>query len=110
MFCTIPIPIYSQIHNPCIRSIVFNTDNAECQKEEIDLFSPQSIRLTQNVYAISTDSELQCLEKVDTKENIWTNINKTGIIRTKCNSYISCGKFDFRSDEVCAGETVTSCR
>ena len=102
MFCAIPIPVYSQIQNPCIRSIVFNTNSSECLKDEIDMFPPQSIRLAPNVFAISTDSKLQCLEKIENKENVWTNINKIGIIRTKCSGFISCGKFDFRSDDVCA--------
>jgi hypothetical protein len=104
MFCAVPTPIYSQIQNPCIRSIVFNTNTSEFQKDGIDMFSPQSVRLAPNVFAISTDSKLQCLERIEKKENVWTNINKTGIIRTKCNSYISCGKFDFRSDDVCADD------
>jgi hypothetical protein len=106
MFCAIPTPIYSQIQNPCIRSIVFNTDTSECLKDEIDMFSPQSIRLAPNLFAISTDSKLQCFEKIEKNENVWTNINKIGIIRTKCNSYISCGNFDFRADAVCADENI----
>ncbi|CAF1413627.1 unnamed protein product [Adineta ricciae] len=105
LFCAVPTPIYSQIQNPCIRSIVYNTNTSECTKDEIDLFSPQSIRLAPDIFAISTDSKLQCLEKTDKKENRWTNINKVSIIRTKCNSYISCGKFDLRSD-VCRDENV----
>jgi hypothetical protein len=63
------------------------------------MFSPQSIQLAHNAFAISTDTKLQCLEKIEKKENVWTNVDKIGIIRTKCNSYISCGTFDFRSDE-----------
>ncbi|UJR18692.1 hypothetical protein I4U23_022117 [Adineta vaga] len=105
LFCAVPTPVYSQIQNPCIRSIVFNTNTSECTKDEIDLFSPQSIRLAPDIFAISTDSKLQCLEKNDKKENLWTNINKVSIIRTKCNSYVSCGKFDLRSD-VCRDENV----
>ena len=104
MFCAVPTVIYSQIQNPCIRSIVFDNDTSECFRDEIDMFSPQNIRLSPNVFAVSTDSKLQCLEKISQRENVWTNISKVGIIKTKCNSYISCGKFDFRSDDICADE------
>lgn len=97
-FCTIPLPIFSSIQHPCLRSIVLNNSTKDCLKETVELSSPHVVTFAPNIHVISVHTSLQCFEKDDKRhENEFSNITKVGIIKTRCNSFISCGTLDFSS-------------
>ncbi|CAF2042420.1 unnamed protein product [Rotaria magnacalcarata] len=97
-FCAIPVPVFSSIQNPCLRSIVLNNSTRDCLKETVDLPSPQIVKFEHNIHAISVHTSLQCFEKGDKEnKNIFSNITKVAIIKTRCNSFVSCGVLDFSS-------------
>jgi len=98
MFCSVPLPVFSSIQHPCLRSIVLNTSIKDCLKETVDLSSPHIVKFTPNIHAISVHTSLQCFEKGDKEnKNVFSNITKIAIVKTRCNSFISCGTFDFSS-------------
>jgi hypothetical protein len=98
MFCSIPVPVFSSIQHPCLRSIVRNTSVDDCLKETVDLSSPNIVKLAPNIHAISVYNSLQCFEKGDKeKKNVFSNVSKVAVIKTRCNSFVSCGSFDFSS-------------
>ena len=98
MFCSIPVPIYSSIQHPCLRSIVLNTSTKNCLKETVDLSSPRIVKFAPNVHAVSVHTSLQCFEKGNKEnKNVFSNIKKVAIIKTRCNSFVSCGSLDFSS-------------
>ncbi|CAF1467065.1 unnamed protein product [Adineta ricciae] len=97
-FCSVPVPIFSSIQHPCLRSIVLNMSTKDCLKETVDLSPPHIIKFTPNIHAISVHTSLQCFEKGNKEnKNVFSNITKVAIIKTRCNSFISCGTFDFSS-------------
>ena len=98
MFCSVPVPIFSSIQHTCLRSIILNTSTKDCLKETVDLSSPHIIKFAPNIHAISVHTSLQCFEKGDKEnKNVFSNITKVAVIKTRCNSFISCGTFDFSS-------------
>ena len=102
MFCSIPIPVFTSIQHPCLRSIVLNNSTKDCLKETVDLSSPQIVKLAPNIHAISVHTSLQCFEKGDKEnKNVFSKIAKVAIIKTRCNSFVSCGTLDFSSIGQC---------
>ncbi|CAF2827641.1 unnamed protein product [Rotaria sp. Silwood2] len=98
MFCSIPEPIFSSIQHSCLRSIVLNTSTKDCLKETVDLSSPHVVKSAPNIHAISIHTSLQCFEKGNKdNKNVFSNITKVAIIKTRCNSFVSCGTLDFSS-------------
>ncbi|CAF1465600.1 unnamed protein product [Adineta ricciae] len=98
MFCSVPMPTFNSIQHPCLRSIIFNTSTKDCLKETVDLSSPHIVKFTPNIHAISVHTSLQCFEKGDKRnQNVFSNITKVAIIKTRCNSFVSCGTLDFSS-------------
>ena len=98
MFCSVPVPVFSSIQDRCLRSIVLNASMKDCLKETVDLSSPHVVKFAHNIHAISVHTPLQCFEKGDKENrNLFSNITKVAIIKTRCNSFISCGTLDFSS-------------
>ncbi|CAM4843948.1 unnamed protein product [Rotaria magnacalcarata] len=98
MFCSVPVPIFSTVQHPCLKSIILNNSTKDCLKETVDLSSPYIVKFAPNIHAISVHTSLQCFEKGDKgNSNIFSNITKVAIIKTRCNSFVSCGTFDFSS-------------
>ena len=98
MFCSDSVPVFSSIQHPCLRSIVLNASMKDCLKETADLSSPHVVKFAHNIHAISVHTPLQCFEKGDKEnKNVFSNITRVAIIRTRCNSFISCGALDFSS-------------
>lgn len=95
-FCTIPLPIFTSIQQPCIRSVLLHNSTKDCFKETIELSSPHVVKFASNIHAISVHSSLQCFEKGDKEhKNVYSNITRVALVRTRCNSFVSCGAFDF---------------
>ncbi|CAF3632681.1 unnamed protein product [Rotaria socialis] len=98
MLCSVPVPIFSTVHHPCLKSIVLNNSAKDCLKETVDLSSPYIVKFAPNIHAISVHTSLECFEKGDKENNnIFSNITKVAIIKTRCNSFVSCGTLDFSS-------------
>ena len=98
MFCSVPVPIFNSIQNSCLRSIILNTSTKDCLKETVDLSSPHIVKFAPNIHAISIYTSLQCFEKGNKEyKNVFSNITSVAIIKTRCNSFVSCGTLDFSS-------------
>ncbi|CAF4625849.1 unnamed protein product [Rotaria magnacalcarata] len=98
MFCSAPVPIFSTVQHPCLKSIILNNSTKDCLKETVDLSSPYIVKFAANIHAISVRTLLQCFEKGDKgNSNIFSNITKVAILKTRCNSFVSCGTLDFSS-------------
>ncbi|CAF4630510.1 unnamed protein product [Rotaria socialis] len=106
MFCAVPVPVFSSIQNPCLRSTVLNDSTKDCLKEIVDMPSPQVVKFANNIHAVSVYAPLQCFEKGDKEnKNIFSNVTKVAIIKTCCNSFVSCGVLDFSSFGSVCGKT-----
>ncbi|CAF4111179.1 unnamed protein product [Rotaria magnacalcarata] len=96
MFCSVPVSIFSTVQHPCLKSIILNNSTKDCLKETVDLSSPYIVEFAPNIHAISVHTSLQCFEKGDKgNSNIFSNITKVAILKTRCNSFVSCGTLDF---------------
>lgn len=108
MFCSVPVPKSTIIQNPCLRSIVLNNSTKDCLKESVPLSAPFTEKLAPNLHAISVHTPLQCFEKGEKgRQNIFSNITRIAFIKTRCNSFVSCGTIDFSSLGVDCNTTDT---
>ena len=105
-FCAVPVPVFSSIQNPCLRSIILNNTAKDCLKEIVNIPSPQVVKFAYNIHAVSVYTPLQYFEKGDKEnKNVFSNITKVAIIKTRCNSFVSCGVLDFSSLGNVCGKT-----